>query len=120
MGEGDGRVLIVDGGGSRACSLVGDQLADSARRNGWAGMVVNGCVRDVEKLEQIDIGIYAQAATPRRSVRREQGLAGVDLTFGGVTWRPGDYVVVDRNGVVLLDPGTDVSLGALVPNDKPA
>jgi len=71
--EGHGRVLVVDGGGSLRCALVGDQLAQLAQDNGWAGVVVNGCVRDTSALEEMRLGVRALAAMPRRSEKRAAG-----------------------------------------------
>lgn len=96
-----GRVLVVDGGGSKRCALLGDNLARQASVNGWQGIVVFGCVRDVDELAQIELGIHAVAAHPLRSVKRGIGERGVVLTFAGVDFVPGAYVYADANGVVV-------------------
>lgn len=98
--EGKGRVLVVDGGGSMRCALLGDNLAQKAADNGWAGVLVYGCVRDVEILADISVGVQALAAHPRKSVKKGIGELDVPVTFGGVTIRPGDYLYADANGVL--------------------
>lgn len=107
---GDGRVLVVDGGGSMRCALLGDNLAKQAADNGWAGILVYGCVRDVEILADIPVGVQALAAHPRKSVKKGIGELDVPLTFAGVTIRPGDHVYADANGV-LCSP-RPLALGA--------
>ena len=98
---GEGAVLVVDGGGSRRCALMGDMLGDYAVKNGWAGVVIYGCVRDVELLDQLDLGVLALGSMPRKSVKRGEGVEGVELSFLGVHIRHGDYLYGDRNGVVI-------------------
>lgn len=100
-GPGEGRVLVVDGGGSRRCALVGDLLAAAGRDNGWSGVVVAGCVRDTEALAQIPIGILALGVQPRRSERHGQGVVDVPVEILGARVRPGDYVYADADGVVF-------------------
>jgi regulator of ribonuclease activity A len=104
---GEGRVLVVDGGGSLACALLGDRLAALARDNGWAGVVVNGCVRDVADLAKIEIGIKALTAHPRRSVKRGAGDRDVEVTFAGVAFVPGSWLYADPDGIVLLARSVD-------------
>jgi regulator of ribonuclease activity A len=105
VGEpGAGRVLVVDGGGSLRVALVGDMLAGLARDNGWAGLVINGCVRDVSALAGLDLGIKALAACPRPSVTLGDGESDVEVSFGGVTFTPEATLVSDEDGIVLLDP----------------
>jgi regulator of ribonuclease activity A len=96
-----GRVLVVDGGGSRACALVGDQLGQLARANGWAGIVVHGCIRDAAALAQMEIGVLALAAMPRKSEKRGPGEHDVPVSFGGVTFMPGHYLYADEDGIVV-------------------
>jgi len=98
---GHGRVLVVDGGGSKRCALVGDNLAGRASENGWLGIVVFGCVRDVDELAQIELGVHALAAHPLRSVKRGVGERGVVLKFAGVDFVPGAYLYADSNGIVV-------------------
>lgn len=97
---GKGRVLVVDGGGSMRCALLGDNLAQKAADNGWAGVLVYGCVRDVEILAEIGVGVQALAAHPRKSVKKGIGELDVPVTFAGVTIRPGDHLYADANGVL--------------------
>lgn len=101
---GHGRVLVVDGGGSLRCALVGDMIGADLVRNGWAGVVIYGCVRDVEALKGLDLGVKALASTPRKSVRRGEGQIELPLAFGGGTWRPGDMLFADADGVLVLPP----------------
>lgn len=99
---GEGRVLVVDGGGSLNGALVGDQLAGLGVDSGWAGIIVHGCVRDTAQLSGMPIGIRALAAHPRRSGKADVGEREVALTFAGVTVRPGDMVHADEDGVCVL------------------
>ncbi|MFE2889304.1 ribonuclease E activity regulator RraA [Streptomyces sp. NPDC059272] len=99
---GRARVLVVDGGGSLRCALMGDQMAELAAENGWAGAIVNGAVRDVVALSRLPFGLAALGSNPRRSGKQGTGRRGVEVTFGGVTFRPGDTVYVDDDGLVVL------------------
>lgn len=98
---GDGRVLVVDGGGSLRCGLLGDNLALKAANNGWAGIVIYGCVRDVDALAEIDLGIQAITSNPLKSVKRGIGLRDETLTFGGIDFVPGQFLYADNNGVIV-------------------
>lgn len=100
---GHGRVLVVDGGGSLRRALVGGNLAAAAARNGWAGIVVDGCVRDVAELAATDLGIRALALMPLPTERRVAGQSEVAVQVQGVTVRPGDWLVADADGIVVLD-----------------
>lgn len=100
---GKGQVLVVDGGGSLRCGLLGDNLADKAAASGWAGVIVYGCVRDVDALATIELGVQALAPHPRKSVKRGLGDLNVPVTFGGTTIRPGQFIYADNNGVILAD-----------------
>lgn len=99
---GDGCVLVVDGGGSLHRALVGDMLAASGVENGWAGIVVNGAVRDAAVLATLDIGIKALGTNPLRSVKRGEGIVDTPVAFGGVVFVPGDQIHADEDGVVVL------------------
>ena len=101
--EGGGSVLVVDGGGSLRCALLGDNLAAIAASNSWAGIIVFGCVRDVVALKDISIGIQAIAPHPMKSVKRQVGLRDVEVSFGGVSFIPGQYVYADDNGVIVSE-----------------
>ena len=100
---GNGRVLVVDGGGSLRVALVGDVLAGLAHGHGWAGLVLNAAVRDVAGLRELGIGIKALGSNPRASGKAGTGDIDVPVTFGGVTFRPGAMVYSDDDGVVVLD-----------------
>jgi regulator of ribonuclease activity A len=100
-GPGEGRVLVVDGGGSLETALVGDVLAGLALANGWAGLVVHGAVRDVVALAGLDLGVVALGTNPRRGGREGAGERDVPVTFGGVTFHPGSRLVTDEDGVLV-------------------
>ena len=102
-GDGTGKVLVVDGGGSLRCALLGDMLAAMAAENGWQGVLFNGCVRDVEILKTIDIGISALNCHPVRSHKRNEGQLDVHLRFADVSIEPGCYLYADENGIIVAD-----------------
>ena len=97
----EGTVLVVDGGGSKRCALLGDKLASIAASRGLAGIIVNGCVRDSRELAQIDVGILALATHPLKSRKNGEGERNVAVEFGGVTWTPDHYVYADEDGLSL-------------------
>jgi regulator of ribonuclease activity A len=99
--EGRGRVLVVDGQGSRRCALIGGRLAALASANGWAGLVVNGCVRDVAEIAAVSLGVKALAACPRPPAKSGAGEQGVPVTFAGITFIPGYRVWGDQDGLVV-------------------
>ena len=99
--EGLGRVLVVDGGGSMRRALLGGNLAASAARNGWAGLVIDGCVRDLAELRSADVGIRALAHVPLPTVREQPGQAGVPVLMQGVWVRPGEWLYADEDGIVV-------------------
>ena len=100
---GKGRVLVVDGGGSLRCGLFGGNLAVAAARNGWAGVVINGCARDADEIDAEPIGVRALALHPRRSERGlHSGQAGIPVHFAGVVFREGEWLLADRDGVLVL------------------
>lgn len=99
--DGKGKVLVVDGGGSLRCALLGDLLAEQAAKNGWEGLVIYGCIRDVDMLAQTDLGVQALASHPKKTEKRGIGDLNVPVTFGGVTFKPGDYLYADNNGVII-------------------
>jgi regulator of ribonuclease activity A len=98
---GNGRVLVVDGGGSRRCALVGDLLAEAGQTNGWAGIIVAGCVRDSAAIAALSIGVMALGVQPRRSEKRGQGVQGVGLEILGARVAPGAFAYADEDGVVF-------------------
>lgn len=97
-----GRVLVVDGGGSLRKSLLGGNLAAAAARNGWAGVVIDGCVRDVAELKACDVGIKALASVPMPTEKRQQGQMDVPVTVQGVAVWPGDMLYADADGIVVM------------------
>ncbi|HEY2127037.1 MAG TPA: ribonuclease E activity regulator RraA [Streptosporangiaceae bacterium] len=99
---GAGSVLVVDGGGSLHTALVGDLIAGYARDSGWAGLVVHGAVRDSAALAGMDLGIKALGTNPRKSGKTGAGAIDVPVTFGGITFQPGDVLHADEDGIVLL------------------
>lgn len=101
--DGTGKVLVVDGGGSVRCALVGGNLAVLARNNGWAGIVVYGCIRDSEEIAQLALGVRALNTNPLRSVKKGAGDADVPVTFGGVTFVPGHHLYADEDGVIVSE-----------------
>lgn len=98
---GRGRVLVVDGGGSKNCALFGGNLAKLAADNGWAGVVIYGCVRDTEELIVAQVGIKALAVHPKKSEKRGLGSRDVPLAFAGVSVMPGDWLYADKDGIVI-------------------
>lgn len=108
--SGEGRVLVVDGGGSTRCALLGGNIAELAASNGWSGIVIYGCVRDVHEIDEADVGVRALASCPRKSAKRGHGERDVPLYFAGIDIRPRDYLYADRDGLIVaghsLEPGT--------------
>jgi regulator of ribonuclease activity A len=103
---GNGQVLVVDGGGSTRCALLGDLIAKAAVKNAWAGVVVYGCIRDRNALASMDIGVKALGSVPAKSVRRGEGQVDLPLEFGGIRWVSGDMLFADEDGILLLDAQT--------------
>jgi len=101
--DGRGKVLVIDGGGSLRCALVGDQLAILAHRNTWEGIVVYGCIRDSDDISRIDLGLRALNTHPLKSIKKGIGERDVAVTFGGVTFRNGEWIYADNDGVVVSD-----------------
>ena len=99
--NGKGKVLVIDGGGSLRCALLGDMLAEKAAANGWEGMVIFGCVRDVDVLAQVELGVQALAPHPLRSEKRGLGDLDVPVSFAGVTFKPGNFIYADNNGIIV-------------------
>ena len=100
---GNGRVMVVDAGGSRRCAVLGDMIAEQARDNGWRGIIVNGCVRDVAVLRSLEnFGVMALGSLPRKSTRRGEGQVDLPIRLGNVEVQTGDYVVADDDGLLFL------------------
>ncbi len=98
---GEGRVLVVDGGGSLRRSLLGGDLAAKAVANGWAGVIVNGAVRDIDELRALALGVRARAIIPMKTEKRGQGLRGVNVEVAGVQMAPGEYLYADNDGIIV-------------------
>ena len=99
--DGQGKVLVVDGGASMRCALMGDMIAESAVKNHWSGVIIYGCVRDVDAIAELNLGVHALAAIPQKSNRKGLGEVDISLSFGGVTIQSGDYVYADNNGIII-------------------
>ncbi len=100
---GNGRVLVVDGDGSVRRSLLGDQLAANAVKNGWAGVVVHGAIRDVDVIATLDLGVMALAPVPMKTEKRGMGDRDVSVRFAGITVRAGMYLYADNDGLIVAD-----------------
>lgn len=98
---GEGRVIVVDGGGSRRRALLGDMLAQKAAANGWAGLVIHGVIRDVDQVATTRLGVQALGTIPLKTEKLGVGQRDIPLSFGGVTIHPGDYIYADNNGVLV-------------------
>ncbi|WP_369602422.1 ribonuclease E activity regulator RraA [Hahella sp. SMD15-11] len=98
---GEGKVMVVDGGGSMRRALLGDMLAAEAARNGWEGIIVYGCIRDVDVIAETDLGVQALGAHPMKTEKKGIGEQNVPVTFGGVTFHPGHWVYADNNGIIV-------------------
>ena len=107
--EGHGKVLVVDGGGSLRCALLGDMLGAMAAENGWQGVLVNGCVRDVEILQGIDIGVRALNSHPLKSTKHNVGQFNIPLRFASVAFEPGEYLYADKNGIIVAERDLELS-----------
>ena len=92
-------MLVVDGGGSMRCALLGDNLAAAAVENGWSGIVIYGCLRDVDELATMALGVQALASHPQKSVKRGLGERDVVLRFAGLTFAPDAWLYADANGI---------------------
>lgn len=96
-----GRVIVMDGGGSLRRAILGDMLAENAAKNGWAGLVINGCIRDCVEIAVTDIGVKAISTHPMKTEKRGLGDLDIPIRFAGQTINPGDWVYADRNGVLI-------------------
>lgn len=103
--KGHDRILVVDGGGSLHCALLGDNLAALALTNGWAGVVINGAIRDAALVSSMNIGIWALGTTPRKSFKKDRGEVGVEVGFLGMRIYPGNYAYCDQDGLVISEEG---------------
>jgi regulator of ribonuclease activity A len=100
---GDGKVLVVDAGGSTRCAVLGGNLAMAAAKNHWQGVIVFGAVRDADEIDACDLGVRALALNPRRSIKRGEGQRDIAIEIDGVAVKPGDWVYADRDGCLASD-----------------
>ena len=100
---GNGKVIVMDGGGSLRKAILGDMLAEKASKNGWVGLVINGCIRDVDEIDDTDIGVKALDTHPVKTQKKGVGDLNVPVTFAGHTIRHGDWVYSDNNGILVSD-----------------
>lgn len=98
---GQGKILVVDGGGSKRCALLGDQIAELAVKNGWEGIVIYGCIRDSVAINGLDIGVRALDTNPKKTVKRNEGQRDLVLAFGAVEFVPQHWLYVDEDGLLL-------------------
>lgn len=100
---GAGRVLVADCGGSLRCAMLGDLIAASAVAQGWAGVILYGCVRDSDEIAEMALGVKALNTNPRKSQRRGEGQRDLPVTFAGVCFTPGNWVYADGDGILVAD-----------------
>lgn len=105
---GDGRVMVVDGGGSTRVALLGDNLARFMVDNGWAGIVINGAIRDSAEVSRMDVAVRCLGVTPKKSVKQGAGTVGGTVSFGGVEFTPGSWVYADADGVLVAEGPLDL------------
>ena len=99
--DGTGKVMVVDGGGSLRRAMLGDMLAEKAAKNGWEGIIIYGCIRDVDVIMETELGVQALATNPLKTDKKGLGEVNVEVKFGGVVFVPGQYVYADNNGVIV-------------------
>ncbi|MDB6168398.1 MAG: regulator of ribonuclease [Verrucomicrobia bacterium] len=97
----EGEVLVVDGGGSLACALLGDLMAELGRKNGWSGVVIFGAIRDAVVLGTLDFGVKALGSNPKKSTKTAVGSVDADIVIGGVTFKPGQWLYSDDDGILV-------------------
>jgi len=99
--DGTGKVLVVDGGGSMRCALLGDMLGDLAVKNKWNGIIIYGCIRDSVAMAKLPVGVKALNVIPLKSNKRNEGQENIDVHFAGVTFTPGQFVYTDEDGIIV-------------------
>jgi len=99
--DGNNKVMVVDAGGSKRCACLGDMLAEEAAGNNWQGILMYGCIRDVEIIKSISLCVQAIGVHPKKTVKRGLGEINVPVTFAGITFTPGHFVYADNNGVIV-------------------
>jgi regulator of ribonuclease activity A len=105
---GQGRVLVVDAGGSMRCAMLGDLIAAGAVEQGWAGVILYGCIRDSRDIADMPLGVKALGTHPRKSIRRGEGQRDIPVTIAGVRFAPGDQVYCDEDGILVADGPLDL------------
>ncbi len=98
---GEGRVLVVDGGGSTRLAILGDIIAGILMDNNWAGIIINGAIRDCEEVDAMDVAVRCLGTSPKKSAKTGEGTVGIPVHFGGVWFKPGDWVYADADGVLV-------------------
>ena len=99
--DGTGKVLVVDGGGSLNCALLGDNLAAMGIENNWNGVVIFGCIRDSREISKMNIGVKALDTTPRKSIKIPEGEINIKVSFADIDFTPGHYIYCDEDGIVV-------------------
>ena len=99
--DGTGKVLVVDGGGSTRCALLGDMLGDLGVKNKWNGILVYGCIRDSAAIAHLDIGVKALDTIPLKSNKRNEGQENIPVRFAGVEFIPGEFIYCDEDGIIV-------------------
>ena len=102
-GPGEGKVLVVDGGGSLRCALLGDMLGEIAVKNKWNGVIVYGCIRDSAALRNLDLGVLAIGTNPMKSSKEDEGQEDLMISFAGIDFNPGEYVYCDGDGILVSE-----------------
>ena len=98
---GNGKIIVVDGGGSLRRALLGDLIAENAVQNGWEGFIIYGCIRDVDDISTMNLGVKALNTNPLKTDKKGIGDLNIPVSFGGVTFKPGEYVYADSNGIIV-------------------
>ena len=106
--EGNGKILIVDGQGSTKVALMGDIIAESAEKNNWKAVILNGCVRDVEALSNFNLGIFALGSVPKKSEKRDRGEIGIKINLGGILIESGNWAYADESGILISKEQLDL------------
>lgn len=99
--DGAGKVLVVDGGGSRRVALLGDNVAALAQKNNWEGVVIYGCIRDAADIDEMEVGIKAIGTHPFKSIKKGEGDVNIPVTFAGITFQPGSWLYSDEDGIII-------------------
>ncbi len=108
--DGKGMVMVIDGGGSMRCALLGDMIAEDASKNGWEGIIIYGAIRDIEMINEMNIGVKALGSIPLKTKRKGLGELNVPVKFGGVMFVPGEFAYADHTGIVVSSEHLSISL----------